>query len=327
MGNQEGSMELDSKDKEMAEQSNTADEAGMTKMEGLLQAIAEQNPIPCKKAGTGNAPVLLDSTPPTKKRRALPKAAVALNDTAIVVDTPPIQKKAPTSTTVKNPIMLVDSPDNKALKPPSCDNLANVGTDAVVLLPHANDAAIIMPVSLAAFYAFIGANEFIRQDGDHHNVKHALKVGFADNPKTIGYDEIDLFHCCNWYKELRCADIIDNPTDGDVMWNYRLVITNPSAPDRNYKKHEKYLPRVAKFKALVAKFCANGFTAGEPTMSCINMAFDHDITIMIVAKKTKTPWTEWKPMWEEKNVGLRIIGAVTFSRTTQSCKRLIYRGC
>ena len=236
MGNQEGSMDLDSKDKGMAEKGNTADEAGMTKMEGLLQAIAEQDPIPRKKAGTGNAPVLLDSTPATKKRRVLPKAAVALNDTAIVVDTPPMQKKETTSTTVENPIMLVDSPEAKALKPPSRDNLDNVGTDAVVLSPHAIDAAIITPVSLAAFYAFIGGNEFIRKDGDHHNVKHALKVGFADNPKTIGYGEIDLFRCCNWYKELRCADIIDNPTDGDVTWNYRLVIINPSAPEHKLQE-------------------------------------------------------------------------------------------
>ena len=29
------------------------------------------------------------------------------------------------------------------------------------------------------FYAFIGGDEFIRKDGDHHNVKHAVKVGFA----------------------------------------------------------------------------------------------------------------------------------------------------
>ena len=51
------------------------------------------------------------------------------------------------------------------------------------------------------------------------------------------------------------------------------------------------------------------------------MALDHHITIMIVAKKMKTPRTEWKPMWEEKNVGLKIIGAVTFSRTTSSRKQ------
>ena len=230
-------------------------------------------------------------------------------------------KKETTSTTVENPIMLVDSPEAKAMKPPSRDNLENVNADAIALSPQPYDAAIITPVSLAAFYAFIGANEFIRKDGDHHNIKHALKVGFADTPKTIGYGEIDLFRCCNWYKELRCADIIDNPTDDDATWNYRLVIINPSAPEHKFKKHEKYLPRVAKFKALVAKFYANGFTAGEPTMSCINMALDHDITIMIVAKKMKTPRTEWKPMWEEKNVGLKIIGAVTFSRTTPSRKK------
>ena len=70
----------------------------MTKMEGLLQAIAEQDPIPRKTAGTGDAPVSLDTThttPAKKKRRVLPKAAVALQVTPpLWLTRHPCRKKA-----------------------------------------------------------------------------------------------------------------------------------------------------------------------------------------------------------------------------------------
>ena len=225
-------------------------------------------------------------------------------DEPIDVDTPPANKKRKAT----------------ALKPTICENPVDLEKDGV-MPPHVPATIILKPVSLASFYKFDGVTEFIMKDAEHHNARYAVRTAFEEHPKSVGFGEIDLHRCRNWYNDLRCAAIIDNPKDGDVTWYFRLIIINPSAPQRNFHKNLKYASRVAKFKELVFKFYSNGFTAGEPTASCIKMALEHEVTIMIVAKKMKTPPTEWKNMWEEKNVGLKIVGAITFSRTTASRKQ------
>ena len=75
-------------------------------------------------------------------------------------------------------------------------------------------------------------------------------------------------------------------------------------------KHKHFLPRVAKLEALALKFVVSGFVPKAKTTSSIRLALENEITIMIVTKKKAGTINTWKPMWEEKNQGMKIVQSV-----------------
>ncbi|KAI2490595.1 hypothetical protein MHU86_23969 [Fragilaria crotonensis] len=227
----------------------------------------------------------------------------------------------------------VDATDSKAtkstrapLKPTTLNDPIDV--DATILVPpdidvlasRDDEVAFIIPHQLKSVYGFTGVDEFLMKDNDARNARHAVRSAFDLQPKTGGYGEIDLYRCRHWYKDLRFASLIDKPGDGDHTWYFRLVVINPSAPDWKLVKNKHLQPRIAKFKELALKFYVSGFAPKSTTTSSIRVALENQITIMIVTKKKAGPIHTWKPMWEEKNQGMKVVAAVTFSRTFPSRK-------
>lgn len=267
-------------------------QVGMAKMESMFLAIEKLDP------GSN----LTDATHPS---------GIENQPTIHDVDATDSKPTKSTKTSLK-PTTLND--------PIDVDATILVPTDIDVLAYRDDEVAFIVPHQLKSVYGFSGVDEFLMKDNDARNARHAVRSAFDLQPKTAGYGEIDLYRCQHWYKDLRFASLIDKPGDGDHTWYFRLVVINPSAPDWKLVKNKHLHPRIAKFKELALKFYVSGFAPKSTTTSTIRVALENEITIMIVTKKKAGPIHTWKPMWEEKNQGMKVVAAVTFCRTFPSRK-------
>ena len=79
----------------------------------------------------------------------------------------------------------------------------HIPTDVDNLSSCDNEMAfLIIPQELKAVYGFTGVDKVLQKDPEAWNARYAVQTVFETQPKTLGYGEIDLYHCHHWYKDL-----------------------------------------------------------------------------------------------------------------------------
>ena len=160
-------------------------------------------------------------------------------------------------------------------------------------------------------YKYSRTIEFVKlQDGENRYARSAVADQFLKDALNNGFGTFEVRRCKNWYQDLKMATVIDNPIDGKWMWQYSIVIINPSC---NFPS-KIYNPRIQKFRNMALAFYIKGFAPNDYTSGCIGLALDKQITIMMICSRKKvTDTAPIPPIWELSGKKIMVFAAVTFS--------------
>ena len=109
--------------------------------------------------------------------------------------------------------------------PIDVDATIHIPTDVDNMASCDDEVAFIIPQGLKGVYGFTGVDKFLQKDPEARNARYAMQTAFEVQPKTVGYEDLDL-HCCHhWYKDLQFAMLIDNPIDDDPTYGIIVLLS------------------------------------------------------------------------------------------------------
>ena len=121
-----------------------------------------------------------------------------------------------------------------------------------------------------------------------------------------------------WYSDYQFASLIDDPIEGKVRWEYRLIFLHPSSSNATGDDHVLWA------KELLCDFYEkSSYLQPYGNMEPIRYSVEHDISIVLIClkmAKDANSLATWR-----NNRGVKVISAITFrqGKKEEACSALI----
>jgi len=146
------------------------------------------------------------------------------------------------------------------------------------------------------------------------NGKAATKQFMYVSSAAVTEFPIEVFS--QWYKDLQFGSKID--AINEEGWVLKVVVVCPNSRPIRPANVKKRMQKIAKAKKRLLQFYSNSFNYSTDDKRSIRQCINHDLSIMILAKKRKEGEKQPRNLLESTGTDVVVVGAVTFVSTAKN---------